>query len=244
MKLHKTFILLLLLTCISVGGIALAEPERGEMRGTFIKRAEQVVGEREYLAIVVKPLERDEHVSILIPRENDDFMHVARNLREGQRLGLVYVVEHDKKWLQRIEVDRSERRDPPRERKPERRRPEGDRGREVAPREGDRHPPMREGMELRRALGENIERLMGNYRRLIAQFEQMEQELRRLRAENEGLRAENARLRRAAGVQEPRRTDRRGEGEVRREGEEGRERPEREARRDREVQREGEREDR
>ncbi len=180
---HKYVLLVGLVICISIGQAVSAEPERGEMRGIFIKRAEKQVGEREYLAIVVRPLESDDHVWVIVPRENEDFMHAARNLKEGQRIGLAYVVQRDQKWLRRLAIDRPEQK---REDQRQRRRPEVDSRREVS-RDREERSVNSQGAELRRALGESLERLVGNYKRLIVQMEQMEVELRELRAENERL---------------------------------------------------------
>ena len=141
-KLCKTF-MLVALAALTFGGMPAAE-ERGtvrQMRGTFIRLVEQRVDEQGYLGVVIKPLESDDHVTVLIPRENEDLRVAARQLREGQTLGIAFASEGPNNWLRRMEAGR------PRERAQE--QVEGQR----RPAEGDiRRDPgqVRESPEARR----------------------------------------------------------------------------------------------
>ncbi|GEM_PF-2732902 len=75
----------------------------GELRGTFLKRTEVAVGDGEFLAIVIKPAERDEPVTLIVPRRKADLMEVARQLKEGQRVAIVWVEEEGERWVRRLE---------------------------------------------------------------------------------------------------------------------------------------------
>jgi len=87
---------------------ALLGEDRGEsptVRGSFVRLAERQVGQREYLAIVVKPLEGKDQVTLLVPRRGE-LAAIARKLREGQKVEIPYVVEAGQKWVKRIEAER------------------------------------------------------------------------------------------------------------------------------------------
>ena len=102
----KTLMLALIAAVLFTGLLHAEERDRNvEVRGVFVKLAERPVGEREYLALVIKPLERDDHVTVLVPR-NEDFMHAARQLREGDKVEIGCVVEEGQKWLKRIKIER------------------------------------------------------------------------------------------------------------------------------------------
>ncbi|MGB2807298.1 MAG: hypothetical protein WBC22_06135, partial [Sedimentisphaerales bacterium] len=107
MKNQTKILLMSLVAAVLFAGLLQAE-ERDrnvEVRGVFVKRVERPVGEREYLALVIKPFERDDHVTVLVPR-NDDFMHAARVLKEGDKVEIGFVIEEGQKWLKRIKVER------------------------------------------------------------------------------------------------------------------------------------------
>ncbi len=107
MKFAKYILVLSAVICMS-SLLTFAEPERGSIRGIFIERAERQVAEQEYLAIVVKPLESDDHVTIIVPRRNEDLMQAARKLEPGRQVTLAFVNEADQRWLQRIAVQRGD----------------------------------------------------------------------------------------------------------------------------------------
>jgi len=94
-------------------GETLAAGEGGElrqMRGTFIRLVEQQVNEQGHLGIVIKPLESDDHVTVLVPRENEDLRVAARQLREGQTLAIAFASEGPNNWLRRLEAGRQRER--------------------------------------------------------------------------------------------------------------------------------------
>lgn len=76
------------------------------LRGVFVRLTEQRVGERTYMGIVIKPHERDDHMTVLVSQRQEEIVARARRLREGQSLELTYVTEGGHKWLQKQEVDR------------------------------------------------------------------------------------------------------------------------------------------
>ena len=80
MKTQFKILLVSLITTILFAGMLHAEERdrEGAFAGVFLTRAEQPVGEREYLGLVIKPFESDDHVLVLVPR-NADFMHAARD---------------------------------------------------------------------------------------------------------------------------------------------------------------------
>lgn len=253
MKKQFRILMLGLLLASVFSGVLLAErrPGQGEVRGSFVQLAEREFGEREYLAIVIKPLESDDHVTVLVPR-NEDFLHAARTLQKGDKVKIGYVVEEGQRWLKRIEVERVRRIEIER------------RLRDVEERRDVRRP-RREGVEEERErprrdaeLGKADE-LQGVFRRLWARLDRMERELKQLIAvrmermerELKELRAENARLRRqlqerrVSLKREPAREVReRREPERRREGREREERDLRRAREGREKTEERVREER
>jgi len=81
-------------------------PREGEVRGLFLRLDERQVGEQEYLAIVIRPMESDEPVTLLLPQRREELGALARQLREGQNVEIVYVVEEGQKWVRRIETER------------------------------------------------------------------------------------------------------------------------------------------
>lgn len=94
----------------------------GTVRGMFVRLAEREVGERGYLAIVIKPFERDDHVTILVPRWREELTVAARKLREGQKVEIGYVTEAGHKWVKGIETER--RRETKELERAEKRKPE------------------------------------------------------------------------------------------------------------------------
>jgi len=224
----------------------------GLVRGTFVRLVEREVGERGYMGIVIKPSESDDHVTVLVPRQREEHWQAARELREGQKVGVSFVTEAGHKWIKGMEAERREVV----EERPEGRRRMSVR-REVIRRDEDereRHkakrPPHLEQMEgqlkevvsehlermgrvLKEVLGEHLERTEAELRELRGHIERMQEELQELRAENERLRwqlrerggpeREHEREVRLRREVEERREDReREEHEIRRERDEGR----------------------
>jgi hypothetical protein len=75
----------------------------GELGGTFLRHTEVALGDNEFLAIVVKLADRDEPVTLIVPRRAADLMEIARQLKEGQRVEISWVEEEGKRWVRRIE---------------------------------------------------------------------------------------------------------------------------------------------
>jgi hypothetical protein len=124
-KSHKHLILALIAVFV-FGGVlgAQARDRRGEVGGVFIKLTERHVGERGYMGIVVRPFERDDHLVVLLPDEQDELAHRARRLREGDPIELSFMTEHDQMWARgmgfvakRVERSRVEREMGPEERR-------------------------------------------------------------------------------------------------------------------------------
>jgi hypothetical protein len=250
MKKLSRMLVLGMLAGLVFGGMLLAEDgdRDGTVRGTFVRLVEREVGERGYMGIVIKPFERDDHVTVLVPRQREELLRVARRLQEGQKVGVSFVTEAEHKWIKGMEAERREVV----EEGPEGRRRVRVR-REVLRYEGDqeRREPERPahleqmegqlkevvsrhlermGRELKEVLGVHLGRMEAELRELRAHIEKMEKELQELRAENERLRWQ---LRERGGPEREVRIRR--EIEERREG---REREEREVRRDRGERRE------
>ncbi|MHC4431367.1 MAG: hypothetical protein ACYTBS_05965, partial [Planctomycetota bacterium] len=97
------------LIAISVFAGALQAEERsrvGELRGTFVRLTEQHVGERGYLGVVIRPLEGREHVTVLLSQRQQELAAMARELREGQRVGVAYLTEAGHRWVRELAVER------------------------------------------------------------------------------------------------------------------------------------------
>ncbi len=206
-KVCRTLVLVLLAALV-FGGMLWAE-ERGRgraVRGTFVRLVEREVGERGYMGIVIKPLDRDEHVTVLVPRQREELWQAARRLQEGQKVGVSFVTEAGHKFIKGMEAEWREVV----EEEPEGRRRVNVR-REVIRREGvrerreARRPAHLEQMEgqlkevvaghlermgraLKEVLGEHLERMEAELRELRVHIERMQEELQELRAENERLR--------------------------------------------------------
>ena len=107
MKIQFKILIVSLITTVLFTGLLNAEERdrEGAFAGVFLDRAEHWLGDRQYLAVIVKPLESDDRVTILVPR-NEDFMQVARELREGDKVEIGFVREVGQKWLKRIDIER------------------------------------------------------------------------------------------------------------------------------------------
>ncbi len=200
-KISRILVLCVLSILVSSGELLAEERDRyGEVGGTFIRLVEREIGEREHMGIVIKPHDRDDHVTIFVPKQREELWQAARRLRAGQKVGVSYVTEAGQKWIKGLEAewrevvedgpesrrrvnvrrevfryeDNQERHEP---RRPERREP--------------RRPEYLEWMqELKRILSSNLDRMAGEFRELRAYVQELERELQRLREENEQLRRE------------------------------------------------------
>jgi hypothetical protein len=174
----------------------------------FVRLVEREVGGRGYMGIVIKPFERDEHVTVLVPRQREELWRAARRLQEGQEVGVSFVTEAGHKWIKGMEAEWREVV----EEGPEGRRRVNVR-REVLRWDEDireRREPKRPfthleqmegqlkevisghlermGRALKEVLGEHLERMEAELREHRAHIERMQEELQELRAENERLR--------------------------------------------------------
>lgn len=178
-KLCNMFVLMMLAS-LMFGGLLWAQDRGrdGAVRGTFVRLVEQAEGEREVMGVVVKPFESDDHVTVLIPRENEDLRQAARRLQEGQNVAIAFVTEGGNNWVTRVEAGR------PRDRAEE--RPQGER--RMAVREEPRRDPGQSGErpEARGAQGLRSDQQRGRVRpreerdagRPQTHLEQMEGQLR------------------------------------------------------------------
>lgn len=240
MKEVRRTLVLVMLAALVFGGMLYAEDRDrgGAVRGTFVRLVEQQVGEHGYMSIVIKPLESDDRVTVLVPRQPEELGQAVRRLREGQKVGISFVSDGGHRWIRRLETERREGA---------KERPEGRRALSIRREVVERREGAREGRpaarplenlekaerELKEILGAHFGRIARQFRELMSRVERMERELRELRAENERLRRQ---LRDAGGPRRER------EGEVRKGREvdrrrEGREREEREVRREPERRR-------
>jgi hypothetical protein len=100
MKKVSKILVLGMLTMMMFGGLLSAEERdrNGSVGGTFVRLVEREVGERGYMGIVIKPHERDDHVTVLVPRQREELFQAARRLRAGQKVGVSFVTEAGHKW--------------------------------------------------------------------------------------------------------------------------------------------------
>ncbi|MBC8471290.1 MAG: hypothetical protein H8D56_17650 [Planctomycetes bacterium] len=237
MKKVSIILVLSILAMLMFSGMLSAEERdrNGSVGGTFVRLVEQEVGERGYMGIVIKPHEKDDHVTVLVPWQREELVQAVRRLREGQNVGVSFVTEAGQKWVKDMEAERREVVEEG---------PEGRRriniSREVLRYDDDRErrdagrPEYLEQIqELKRILSSNLDRMAREFRELRGRLEEQERELQRLRAENE-------RLRRQLQEKSSQERERGREVRVRREVEERRENREREGldrRRDRDEDR-------
>jgi hypothetical protein len=212
----------------------------GSVGGTFVRLVEQEVGERGYLGIVIKPHERDDHVTVLVPRQREELLQAVRRLKAGQKVGVSFVTDAGHKWIKGMEAERREVvEEGPEGRRRMNVRREVFRYEDNQERQQARRPEYLEQMqELKRILSSGLDRMAREFRELRGRVEKQERELQRLREENERLRRqlqkrgpqerERGREDRIRREVEGRRENReREEGERRRERDEGRAREER-----------------
>jgi len=175
---------------VSAWQLAVAAPRRGELRVRFIRLVERRVGDREYLGILVRPLEGKGETVLLMGRDSKQ-AKVARTLREGQKVEVAYVIEGDHKWATRISAarlreggDRRRREgEDKRRREGEGRRREGEdrRRREGEGRRREAEDRRRREAGRRPATRHDVERLLVAIRRLEERIGRLEREVRLLR---------------------------------------------------------------
>ena len=175
-----------LAACLAVTATPCAAEERtGELRGKFVRVTEKVVGDREYVGIVLQPLEKDAQVTVLFSRSKADMLDLARRLRPGQKLEIAFVREGGHLWLKRIQAERlaggAERAE---------RRERAERAERVERARRDRERPDRPRLTS------------PELRELSAMIDRLQQGLQRIQREMNELREENARLRRLLSARE------------------------------------------
>jgi len=217
----------------------------GTIRGIFVRLVERALGEQEYMGIVVKPFESDDHITVLVPRQQEELGEAVRMLQEGQEVRIAFVREDEQMWVKGLEAEQREVF----EERPQGRRRTSIR-KEVLRYEGDQERPEpkrpiahleqmerqlkeviaghleRVGRALKEVLAAHLERMEAELREHREHIERMQEEIQELRAENERLRRQ---LRERAGPQREREVEVRmpREGREREEGERIRERDER-----------------
>ncbi len=106
-KLDNMLIPAALAILVAGGFLVGAEREgNGRLRGIFVGLTDRHIDERGYMGMVIKPMDSDEHVTVLIPWNNEKLVQAAHNLREGQRLALSFGTEGDFKWAREMQVER------------------------------------------------------------------------------------------------------------------------------------------
>jgi hypothetical protein len=203
-KASRILVLGVLSMLIFSGVLSAGQRDRnGSVGGTFVRLVEQEVGERGYMGIVIKPHERDDHVTVLVPRQREELLQAARRLQTGQKVGVSFVTEAGHKWIKGMEAERREVV----EEGPEGRRRINVR-REVfrhednqERRQAGRPEYLEQMQELKRILSSSLDRMAREFRELRGRVEAQERELQRLREENEQLRRE---LRERAGAERER----------------------------------------
>lgn len=194
LKQTKTISLAAAVAAISLGAILFAQEDArlAEVRGVFVKLIERQVGEKEYVGIVVRPLESDDEVTILTPREPENLIDMARKLKEGQKVEIRYAPNDGQNWLRNLgaEWQREDGQERTEERISVDIRRSGDQPRrEVRMTERREVTPAREREgQSGEGIGAQIEQFTRQFREILAQVSQMEREMRGLRAENERLR--------------------------------------------------------
>ena len=212
-KQRQTLMILGLVVLTFSSGLRAENRDRnGTVRGMFVRLTEQKVGDQGYMGIVVKPFDRDDHITVLVPRNRKELVQTARRLEEGTRLGISYVTEDGHKFIRGMEavlrrekheqgseeereviIRREVRREPGEgEERPESRRtrtarrdpqPERPRGREGRQ---DRRPAAQLDQlqrQLREVVSGHLDRMSRSVREVMADhLWRMDEEFRELRA--------------------------------------------------------------
>ena len=188
MKKMYRMLVLGVLAGLLFGGMLWAEDgdRSGAVRGTFVRLVEREVGERGYMGIVIKPFERDDHVTVLVPRQREELWQAARRLQEGQEVGVSFVTEAGHKFIKGMEAEwREVVEEGPEGRRRVNVRREVVRLEGVRERREARRPAHLEQMEgqLKEVVAGHLERMGRALKEVLgAHLERMEAEFRELRA--------------------------------------------------------------
>jgi len=102
----KNIIVLAFASLIFAGMLQAEQRGRNEaVRGIFVRLTEQKIGDQEYLGIVVKPFDRDDHLTFLVARNRAELIQTARKLDAGARLGISFVSEGGHKFIKGMEAE-------------------------------------------------------------------------------------------------------------------------------------------
>ena len=105
-KSHRTLMLAVLVLSALGGALGAQDRDRnGEVRGIFVRLAEREVDGRGYMGIVVKPFERDDHVTVLVPENFEALHHWVQNLNEGEPVEVSFVAKDGQRWINGLEVE-------------------------------------------------------------------------------------------------------------------------------------------
>jgi hypothetical protein len=117
-KLCEMLLFALLLAPISSGALWAQDRDKGgSVHGTFVRLIEREMDQGQVMGVVVKPVEQDEPITVLVPWDNEDLRQAARRLHKGQVVEIAFDSEGRNTWLRRLEAE------PPRER--DEQRPQG-----------------------------------------------------------------------------------------------------------------------
>ena len=179
MRLRHALLILAAVCVSSPAGLADDGDGMEIVGGTFVKLTQQQLGYGEFVGVVVRPVDRDAPVTVLLPRrqtedgrwaDNEVLVAGARRLRKGQKVDIAYLAVAMQKWVCRIrparaEGDRERREGADAERRELRERRERAEGKHKERREGDRHegrdrdrPELREGKHPEPREGADAER--------------------------------------------------------------------------------------
>ncbi|MHC4071268.1 MAG: hypothetical protein ACYTGS_04420 [Planctomycetota bacterium] len=169
-KLFRTLMLTVPIALVTGGMVSAQQRDRdGAVRGVFVRLIEREVEGRGYIGIVVKPFERDDHVTVIVPWEREELWRAARGLQEGDRLGISFVNEAGHHWIKSMEAERrreeSERGREGGRRIEVRREVRGEPERRQERREGERRTEIRR--EMRRGPEDMYERREGDRRMAV-----------------------------------------------------------------------------
>lgn len=101
----KLLVLMGLAAIMFTNGLRGEERDRnGSINGLFIRLTEQRIGDEGYMGIVVKPFDRDDHITVFVPRNRDRLAQTARKFEEGTRLDITFVNEDGHKFIRSIKA--------------------------------------------------------------------------------------------------------------------------------------------
>ncbi len=80
-----------------------AKPRHKVVTGKFDRLIERAVGEKEYLGVVLTPMQGTGWATLLIDRAQEKELKLARALEKGQLVTVVYVTEQRNHWVIKME---------------------------------------------------------------------------------------------------------------------------------------------